>query len=131
MTPIEVVKMYNEVCWHQRKPELAADILADKVVRNYVGKREILTREESIERIREGIEKGDMDFTFHDFIDGGNKITIIWEAVSNIMKDDDGNDFICAGIEVFRVEDGKICEVWNADYALGKRWPLNDKAEGA
>lgn len=115
--------MYNEVCWDQHKPELAADILADKVVRNYVGKTDVLTREESVERIRDGLKQTpDLKFTFHDFIDGGDKITIIWEAESKVFKDDDGNDFICAGIEVFRVEDGKICEVWNADYAFGKRW---------
>lgn len=124
MTPLEVVKFYNEVCWNQSKPDLAADILADEVVRNYVGKREILTREQSVERIREGRNQmPDLTFTFHDFIDAGDKITIIWEASSKLSKDDDGNDFICAGIEVFRVENGKICEVWNAEYSFGARWP--------
>lgn len=121
MTPLEVVKMYNEVCWNQNKPDLAADILADKVVRNYVGKQEILTREESVERIREGVKRlPGLSFNFHHFIDAGDKVTIIWDADS---KDLDGNDFTCAGIEVFRVEDGKICEVWNAEYSFGEHWP--------
>lgn len=122
MTPLEIVKKYNEVCWHGKQPDLAADILADKVVRNYVGKTEILTREESVQRIRDGLERApDLSFTFHDFIDGGDKITIIWEASSDIYQHE-GENLISAGIEVFRVEDGKICEVWNAEYAFGSRW---------
>lgn len=125
MTPLEIVKMYNEVCWDGKKPELAADLLADEVVRNYVGKTEVLTREESVERIRAGIARApDLKFRFHDFIDGGDKITIIWDASSKEYKDDDGNILVCAGIEVFRVSDGKICEVWNAEYAFEKRWLL-------
>lgn len=123
MTPLEVVKMYNEICWNQNRPDLAGDILADKITRNYPGKTEILTREESVVRIREAIDrKPGLTFTFHDFIDGGDKVTLIWEVVSTEAKEEDGSDFTCAGIEVFRVEDGKICEVWNGEYAFQKRW---------
>ena len=124
MTPMEVVKKYNEVCWNEHKPELAADILADKVVRNYIGKREVLTRKESVERIQDGLQKSpDIKFTFHHFIDGGDKITLIWEAESELYDGEMGKGLLTAGIEVFRVENGQICEVWNSEYALGNRWP--------
>ena len=29
MTPLEIVKKYNKVCWHGKQPDLAADILAE------------------------------------------------------------------------------------------------------
>lgn len=121
MTPLEVVKMYNEECWNGCQPDRAGEILADTVVRNYPGERKVLTREESIERIRVGIEENrDFNIVFHHFIDGGDKITLIWDGD---RTDHEGKNHVTSGIEVFRVEDGKICEVWNAAYSEGMRWP--------
>lgn len=122
MTPLEVVKKYNEECWNNRQPDLAGDILADEVIRNYPGERKFLTREESVERIREGIERlSKLDFHFHHFFEAGDIITMIWDADATYAAD--GKDTIFGGIEIFRVEDGKICEVWNSEYSFEKRWP--------
>lgn len=116
MTPLEVVKMYNEECWHSRKIDLVGDIIADNVVRHYPGKNVTLTREESIARIEDGWKQlPTLAFRFHRFLVDDNMITMIWDATS---KDAEGKDMEMAGIEVFRVEDGKICEVWNPEYAF-------------
>lgn len=120
MTPIEIVKKYNEECWNNKKPDLAAGILADNVVRHYPGETKVLTREESVERIREGIDRlSKLDFNFHHFIDAGDIITMVWDADATYK---DGKDTVFGGIEIFRVEDGKICEVWNSEYSFDKRW---------
>lgn len=127
MTPLEVVKKYNEECWNNRQPDLAGDILADKVVRNYPGERKVLSRKESVERIRESLEQlSKLDFNFHHFFVAGDIVTMIWDADATYAedgKDTDGKETIFGGIEVFRVENGKICEVWNSEYSFEKRWP--------
>lgn len=119
MSPAEVVRLYNFELWSERKVEWADRLIADQVTRHYIGRSEVLTKEESVERIKRGWKHiPELQFTLHHIIPNGNMVAIVWEANG---KEKDGKDIVMSGIEVFKVIDGKICEVWNTEYTFD-RW---------
>ena len=53
MTPIEVVEAYNYELWNKQNYASGENIIADQVVRHSAGSVTILSREESIQRVRD------------------------------------------------------------------------------
>ena len=51
-----------------------------------------------------------MKFTLYKILADGEFVTIICEVDA---RNKEGKEFVCSNIEVFRVVEGKICEVWN------------------
>ena len=64
-----------------------------------------------------------MRFALNIVIDGGDgeHVAMVWD--STMAKDD--NEVKVASIEVFRVVNGKIVEVWNCGYKLD--WVVGDR----
>jgi hypothetical protein len=118
LTTKEVVTLYTDVAWAGINIDIIDEIVADSVIRHgcaplseLEAKSRNLTRAEAKERIRSAIERfPDLSFTFHYRLVDGEFATDIWDST---YTDASGEKKVMSGIEVFRVVDGRITEVWN------------------
>ena len=116
----DVVRRYNLEMWNQRRFDLGYQLLGEQVIRNGPGSREVLSREQSIERVRSMCASVEhVEFRLLHTIVEGELCTIVYQA--DIRLPGGAADAI-ASIEVFRVVDGRIVEVWNNAHEHG-RWP--------
>lgn len=109
----EVVELYNYAVWNERDFALADDLLADEVVRHGVDSVVTLTRGQARRRIEDLVATVDrVTFTLPLVVTGedGEHVAIVYQAE---MTGHDGATDAIASIEVFRVVDGRISEVWN------------------
>jgi predicted SnoaL-like aldol condensation-catalyzing enzyme len=107
----EVVERYNLDLWNHQRFEIAPEIIGAQVVRNSPGHREVLSRAEAVDRIRRlwsTVEH--VEFTLLHTIVHNDLCTIVYQAD---VRNHDGTRDAIASIEVFRVVDGRIVEVWN------------------
>ncbi|MCW2513633.1 MAG: hypothetical protein JWR11_2675 [Mycobacterium sp.] len=117
-TAREVVEAYNFELWNQKRFELAEELIADTMIRHDVGESRTLTRAEALKRVTDTwAEMDSLRFDLDLVIDGGDgeHVAMVWN--STMTKGDD--EVKVASIEVFRVVDGQIVEVWNCGYKLG------------
>ena len=118
-TAREVVELYNLVVWNERNFDLAEELFADTVIRHEVGAAHTLTREQAVNRVKdlwEIFDKLRFDLNIVVAGDGGEHVAIVYDSA---MITKDGTETNIASIEIFRVVDGKITEVWNCGYKQG------------
>ncbi len=131
MTPGEIVEDYVTRVWNKRDPGAVSEYLADPCWRHDTGNPEKpfaeFTNADQMARLEEGYATGDFDFQTVQLLESGEFVTYIWnlsyKPANDAIKaglagrgaefDDDGNVMV-KGIEVFRVRDGKIVEIWVA-----------------
>lgn len=118
MTPKEVVEAYNYELWNKKNYKLGAEIIADKVVRHYPGSSQIMTREESLQRVKDTWANNftTCEFKIPKLFAEGEYVTLFWE---NHGTTKEGAEILYSSIEVFRVVDGQITEFWNPSYTEG------------
>ena len=117
-TAREVVELYNLVVWNERDLRLAEELFADNVIRHGVDASHTLTHDEAVQRVADMWQVCDsLRFDLNIVIagDDGEHVAIVYD--STIMAD--GAETNVASIEVFRVVDGRITEVWNCGYQQG------------
>lgn len=115
----EVVELYNFVVWNERDFELADELMGQTVIRHDVGEVHTLTHEEAVNRVVdtwEMFENIRFDLNLVIAGDDGEYVTIVYESP---MKLKDGTETTISSMEVFRVVDGRITEVWNCGYKQG------------
>jgi predicted SnoaL-like aldol condensation-catalyzing enzyme len=115
----EVVELYNLVVWNECDLELAEELIGDTIIRHEVGEAHTLTHAEAVNRVADMWQLVDsLRFDLNIVIDGGDgeHVAIVYD--SNIT-DREGGQTNIASIEVFRVVEGKITEVWNCGYNQG------------
>jgi predicted SnoaL-like aldol condensation-catalyzing enzyme len=115
----EVVELYNLVVWNEHNLELAEELFADTVIRHEVGQAHTLTHEQAVRRVADTSAMFDkLHFTLNLVIDGKDDehVAIVYDST---MTNKDGSELPIASIEVFRVVDGRITEVWNCGYGQG------------
>ncbi len=115
----EVVELYNLVVWNQRDFTLAEELMGDSVIRHEVGEATVLTHDEAVERIVDHWEMFDeLRFDLNLVVAGedGEHVAIVYQSP---MKLKDGTQVDVGSMEIFRVVDGRIVEVWNCGYKLG------------
>lgn len=114
-TALEVVTLYNLEVWNKGRFELIPELCADRIVRHDANSVTVLELDEQIARIKHNYDE--LRPTFEPVILAGDEqyITLAWNVTGR-----DPNWKWC-GIEIFRVQDGKIVEVWNSPYVDG-RW---------
>jgi predicted SnoaL-like aldol condensation-catalyzing enzyme len=122
-TARQVVELYNLVVWNQRDLTLAEELFADTVIRHEVGNAHTLTREQAVSRVSDVWEMFDeLRFDLRIVVagDDGQHVAIVYDS-SMITKDgtEANTEIRIASIEVFRVVDGKITDVWNCGYQQG------------
>jgi predicted SnoaL-like aldol condensation-catalyzing enzyme len=122
-TAREVVELYNLVVWNECDLALAEELFADNVIRHEVGEAHTLTREQAVNRVKDIWEVCDkLRFDLNIVIagDDGEHVAIVYDSTMTTKDGAEANtETSVASIEVFRVVDGKITEVWNCGYKQG------------
>ena len=122
-TAREVVELYNLVVWNECDLALAEELFADNVIRHEVGEAHTLTREQAVNRVKDVWEMFDkLRFDLNIVIagDDGEHVAIVYDSTMTTKDETETNTKTkVASIEVFRVVDGKITEVWNCGYKQG------------
>jgi len=115
----EVVELYNLVVWNERDFALADELMGESVIRHDVGEVKTLTHEQAVQRIVDTWEMFDtLRFDLNMVIAGedGEFVTLVYESP---MTTKDGHEMTISSMEIFRVVDGRIVEVWNCGYKQG------------
>jgi predicted SnoaL-like aldol condensation-catalyzing enzyme len=118
-TAREVVEAYNLVVWNQRDFALAEDLMGDTVIRHDVGEATVLTHQQAVHRIAhhwDMFETIRFDLNLVVAGDDGEHVAIVYQSA---MKLKDGTETTVGSMEIFRVVDGRIIEVWNCGYKQG------------
>jgi predicted SnoaL-like aldol condensation-catalyzing enzyme len=118
-TAREVVELYNLVVWNLQDFALAEELFADEVVRHRVDEVVTLTRQQAVRRIEDlcgTVERVQFKLPVIIAGDDGRHVAIVYQAE---LSGHDGTDDAIASIEVFRVVDGRIAEVWNNAHQHG------------
>jgi predicted SnoaL-like aldol condensation-catalyzing enzyme len=118
-TAREVVELYNLVVWNERDFGLAEDLMGDTVIRHDVGESHTLTREQAVNRIADIWEVSDelrFDLSLVVAGDDGEHVAIVYQSP---VKLKDGTETTVGSMEIFRVVEGRIVEVWNCGYKQG------------
>ena len=118
-TAREVVELYNLVVWNDCDLDLAEELIGDSIVRHEVGEAHTLTHAQAVDRVADVWRLVDsLRFDLNVVVDGGDgeHVAILYDSTITAR---DGSQTNVASIEVFRVVDGKIVEVWNCGYKQG------------
>jgi len=116
-TPVEVVETYLDTLYNKRRLDLIPDLIADPTWRHAPGKVAQLTRQESIQRLTALLELCPvLRFETAVRVVEGPMVTVAWNGWSTQTS---GKSYEMSGIEIFRVVDGKIVEIWNSREAAG------------
>jgi predicted SnoaL-like aldol condensation-catalyzing enzyme len=118
-TAREVVELYNLVVWNERDFALAEELMGDTVIRHEVGKALTLTHRQAVQRIVEHWEMFDkVRFDLNVVVagDDGEHVAIVYQST---MTAKDGARIDIGSLEIFRVVDGRIIEVWNCGHGQG------------
>jgi predicted SnoaL-like aldol condensation-catalyzing enzyme len=118
-TAREVVELYNLVVWNKRDFALAEELFADNVIRHDVGDVHTLTHDQAVARVVDTwaiFEEIRFDLNLVVAGDDDEHVAIVYQSP---MKLKDGTETTVGSMEIFRVVDGRICEVWNCGYKQG------------
>ena len=119
--PKTVVERYNYELWNDQNYSVAEEIIGPEIVRNTPGGRSVLTHEQAVQRVRDmWATVKDVHFTLLRIVADEELCSIVYQAE---MVNHDGTADAIAAIEVFRVDQGRIVEVWNPCNYDHDRWP--------
>ena len=119
-SPREVIDLYIYQLYNQRRLDLVRDLIAPETWRHKPGKLEKLDLAQSMKRLSDLLDLcPEIRFDNSLVIAEGDKVAIAWNGWT---RQTNGKTYELAGIEIFRVVEGKIVEVWNAREAAGL-WP--------
>jgi len=122
-TAREVVELYNLVVWNERNIDLAEELLADTVIRHEVGEARTLTHAQAVRRVADMwrlVDSLHFDLNIVVTGDDGEHVAIVYDSTITTSDGEQSNtETRIASIEVFRVVDGKITEVWNCGHKQG------------
>ncbi len=117
MTPREVVTRYLDVLYNQRRLDLIPELIADPTWRHHAGEVKKLSMGDTIERLEATLELcPELHFDVALLHEGGDMITVAWNGRSTQVS---GKSYVYCGIEIFRVVEGKIIEIWNSRETSG------------
>jgi predicted SnoaL-like aldol condensation-catalyzing enzyme len=115
----EVVELYNLVVWNERNFALAEELMGDTVIRHEVGEATTLTHSQAVQRIVDHwamFETIRFDLNLVVAGDDGEHVAIVYQSPMELK---DGTTTEVGSMEIFRVIDGRITEVWNCGYKQG------------
>ena len=111
--PTRVVERYLHELYNEHRLDLASELIAAETWRHTPGGVVMLTMGQTIDRLRAFLEKyPGIHFASSVTIAEGERVTAVWNGMLTTRS---GRRVDVAGIEIFRVVDGKIVEVWNQD----------------
>ena len=115
----EVVELYNLVVWNERDFALAEELMGDTVIRHEIGGATTLTHSQAVQRIVDHwamFETIRFDLNLVVAGDDGEHVAIVYQSPMELK---DGTTTEVGSMEIFRVIDGRITEVWNCGYKQG------------
>lgn len=115
-SPRELIELYWDEVWNNRRAELIREICADPIVRHDPGSVTALSVEDQIARVRQQSEKLEPHFSHEVLLADDTYVTSVWN-----MHTRKGERIELCGIEVFKAVDGKFTDCWNSAYTPG-RW---------
>jgi predicted SnoaL-like aldol condensation-catalyzing enzyme len=116
-TPVQVVETYLDVLYNQRRLDLVPELIADPTWRHAPGEVKCLTLAESMARLSKLLDLCPvLRFETAVRVAEGPMVTVAWNGWSTQTN---GKSYELSGIEIFRVLDGRIVEIWNSREAAG------------
>ena len=118
-TAREVVELYNLVVWNERNFDLADELMGDTVIRHEVGEAQTLSHEQAVQRVVDNWAMFDnlrFDLNLFFACDDGEHVAIVYQSPMELK---DGTKTSVGSMEIFRVVEGRITEVWNCGYKQG------------
>jgi predicted SnoaL-like aldol condensation-catalyzing enzyme len=125
LTPRRVVELYNDDLWTHKKRELITQLLANPLRRHHPGGTQIFSHEDMVRRYDDYHKKfAKISGVGRHYVCEGSYVTLVWDFR---MEEASGAAKTISSIEIFKVVDGKITEVWNPNnvaesYPTGP-WP--------
>jgi predicted SnoaL-like aldol condensation-catalyzing enzyme len=125
LTPRRVVELYNDDLWTHKKRELITQLLANPLRRHHPGGTQIFSHEDMIRRYDDYHRKfAKISGIGRHYVCEGPYVTLVWDFR---MEQASGAAKTISSIEIFKVVDGKITDVWNPNnvaesYPTGP-WP--------
>ena len=120
LTPLRVVQMYNDDVWGRHQRDLITKLLANPLRRHHPGRTEVFTHEDMLLRYDGYFSKHkEMRAVARNLISEGPYVTLLWDID---MVANDGSTQMISGIEIFKVVDGKITDVWNPN-GVAEQYP--------
>ena len=111
-TAREVVTRYLDVLYNDRRLDLIPELIADPTWRHHAGEVKQLSIDETVTRLEATLDLCPvLQFDTALMHDGGDLVTVAWNGRSTQTN---GKSYEYCGIEIFRVHDGKIVEIWNS-----------------
>ena len=111
------VTTYLDVLYNQRRLDLIPDLIADPTWRHAPGEVTQLSLDQSIARLTKLLELCPvLRFETSVRVVEGPLVTVAWNGWSTQTS---GKSYAMSGIEIFRVVDGRIVEIWNSREAAG------------
>jgi predicted SnoaL-like aldol condensation-catalyzing enzyme len=104
---------------NRRDFALADELMGETVTRHEVGEATTLTHEQAVQRIVDYWEMfNTIRFGLNVVVagDDGEHVAIVYQSPMTLK---DGMKTDVGSIEIFRVVDGRITEVWNCGYKQG------------
>ncbi len=118
-TAREVVELYNLEVWNRRNFALADELMGETVIRHEVGEAHVLSHDQAVRRVIDhwGMFE-DIRFDLNLVVagDDGEHVAIVYQTPMTLK---DGTEMTVGSMEIFRVVDGRITEVWNCAYKKG------------
>lgn len=118
-TAREVVELYNLEVWNRRNFALADELMGETVIRHEVGEAHVLSHDQAVRRVIDhwGMFQ-DIRFDLNLVVagDDGEHVAIVYQTPMTLK---DGTEMTVGSMEIFRVVDGRITEVWNCAYKKG------------
>jgi predicted SnoaL-like aldol condensation-catalyzing enzyme len=115
--PEAVVRRYLAELYNERRLDLIGDLIADPEIRHAPGERIVMSLDDNRARLQRMFEQcTELRFEPVVVISQGDLVSVAWNGWSTQA---DGRSYAFAAVELFRVQDGKIVEIWNAKEAKG------------
>jgi len=116
-SPEAVVLRYLTVMYNERRLDLIPELIADPEIRHAPGETKVTSLAENTERLTKMFEQCPvLRFDPMVVVSQGELVSVAWNGFSTQTS---GKSYEFAAVELFRVVDGKIVEIWNSREARG------------
>ena len=123
----DVVRRYLDLLYNERRLDLIPELISDPTWRHKAGEVTSLTMEETVARLEDTLELCPvLHFDTAMLCATDEMVTVAWNGRSTQTN---GKSYTYCGIEVFRVVDGRITEIWNSR-ETGGHWELPRSFDG-
>ena len=120
LTPLRAVQMYNDDVWGNHQRHLIVQLVANPLRRHHPGGTQVFTHDDMLRRYDDYFSRFEaMKAVGRHYVCEGEYVTLLWDID---MHAKDGTVSTISGIEIFKVVNGIITDVWNPN-AVAEKYP--------